>query len=260
MPSDKSHDTSPSDIASDSGLQSRATSVPLTPLTEFDLPAVPQPLAKAKDVQGTISPSPATARLIRPSHQVGIQYELIALGDRRTMLANETLCYELDMEAFFSAVLSFLPNPSDEDVNIIRAILVKNKVLGVTGWYGLIKKIPEGTSEHTAYDLPLAKVINAILFATPGTLAGKLKEDDDMYSPKASARVGAWNRSGATRAFISEGDHAWVSERPDSGKSDGGLPLLGNHRKSAASKDIEQLHTEDITLAAEYKVIDNQVR
>jgi hypothetical protein len=209
MPSDKSRDTSPSDIASESGLQSRATSVPLT---EFDLPAVPQPLAKAKDVQETISPSPATVRLIRPSHQVGIQYELIALGDRRTMLANETLCYELDMEAFFSAVLSFLPNPSDEDVNIIRAILVKNKVLGVTGWYGLIKKIPEGTSEHTAYDLPLAKVINAILFATPGTLAGKLKEDDDMYSPKASARVGAWNRSGATRAFISDGNHAWVSQ------------------------------------------------
>jgi hypothetical protein len=174
------------------------------------------------------------------------------------MLQNELLCYEKKIDFFLLVVLSYLPKPTKADIKTVRSKLRKDKTLGLKGWQHLVAKLPP--QEHAAYDLPIANVINGIIAATPGIYGEKPTPSIDTLSPEAKTRVRAWNESNANRAFISDGDRTWVSERPDPAKSGGALLFLGGHRKSEMSENIEKIYAEDISLCAEFKVPDTEVR
>jgi hypothetical protein len=176
------------------------------------------------------------------------------------MLDDELLCYEKAVEFVLLVLFSYLPEPSEEDIKKVRTILIQNGTLSAEGWKDLFKKFPKGTKEHTAYNKPIANVINGIIAAIQGIHGKKSTPPTETTPSEAKTRVKAWNQSGADRAFICDGHNTWVSERPSSARCDGALSLLGLYRMSKKSENLESLYAEDIFLGAEFKVVDNDVR
>jgi hypothetical protein len=92
------------------------------------------------------------------------------------MLSSELLCYEKPVSFFFLLVFCYLPQATDADVQRIKKELTKSKLLTSEGWKGFHPKEKLPSNERDAYNLPLANVINGILFATPGTTDMKPKK------------------------------------------------------------------------------------
>jgi hypothetical protein len=181
------------------------------------------------------------------------------------MLGEEDGCFN---DAPMETLWNIVPGISDYEVEAIAEELASSVHGALTkgkGWNDFIENL--GQSEHTAYDRPMQRIVNAIIQVAHnrnGEPREAIKSDTrDTAEDDPHVRATSMECEGPRFALKCNGDITHVSESLDSSNPDADLSLTYERCKSLTivvmrdKKRIDRIHTENVCLCGQFKLSQN---